>query len=112
MSHGVRNGVKGSVVPETTSAPRGQTLDPAARRVGQGRPSRRSDQEGGDRMTVHGNVKALLAYVETIEVEPIERVGEPEDGSIRYQRVLRIKAHGTRLVLTLMADEAEILEAL
>ncbi len=63
-------------------------------------------------MNVYGTVEALLAYVEEIEVDAIDSVGEPGDGSIRYQRVLRIKSLGTTLVLRLMADEAEVLEAL
>ena len=61
---------------------------------------------------IHGKVQALIPYVEQIEVDAIDAVGEPNDGSIGYMRILRIKAMGTMLEITLMADDPEILEHL
>ncbi len=60
----------------------------------------------------NGSVRALLPYVERIELGPIEPVGEPGDGSIPYMRVLRIIAAGCRFEITLMAEEHAVLEAL
>lgn len=58
---------------------------------------------------LHGDINALLPFVETIELGPIEPVGEPGDGSITWQRVLRIVMVGATLTIVLMAEERDIL---
>ncbi len=58
----------------------------------------------------HGDIRALLSYVERVEMSPIERVGEPGDGSVTWQRTIRIKLFSGQLTLTLMTDELEALQ--
>ncbi len=59
-----------------------------------------------------GSVKAILPYIERIELGPIEPVGEPGDDSLPYMRVLRIFGAGCTFEITLMAENAEVLTTL
>jgi hypothetical protein len=56
-----------------------------------------------------GTVQAFLPYIERIELGPLEPVGEPGDGSIPYQRVLRITTAGCTFEVMLMAEKRKIL---
>ncbi len=59
-----------------------------------------------------GTVKAILPYIERIELGPIEPVGEPGDGSPAFMRVLRIFGAGCTFEITLMAEDAAVLATL
>jgi len=59
-----------------------------------------------------GSVRAILPYIERIELGPVEPVGEPGDDSIPWMRVLRITSATCTFEITLMAEDKTVLEAL
>jgi len=63
-------------------------------------------------ITRHRNVELLVPYVERVEIDAVGPVGEPGDGSISWQRVVRVEGAGFALTITFMAEEAELLERL
>ena len=61
-------------------------------------------------LDLYGRLQAVIAFIEKIELGPIEPVGEPGDGSIPWQRVLRVETMDSTLILTLMAEDRSVLE--